>query len=242
MKKMKMNKMFAALSLCGCLAVLMGCGTTGSAGGETQAAVKPEKVEAALPEGISAIRVAYDLAKYGYGNYSASALIEAAEILAQTQTQPLDVAAEKETAADAGAGEPARPEFTPVNLLASAREFAAGDAAMLAWADTVEGSLGTATRGALGGPKEGMEVVAARSTDSYKLAFRAGEPATVFVSGDGSTDLDMYVYDENGNLIDYDEGNSDDCLIRWNPKWTGSFIIKIRNLGNVWNRYAIVTD
>ncbi|GHU82020.1 hypothetical protein FACS189468_5690 [Spirochaetia bacterium] len=228
------------------IAVLMGCMgcALAMAGGTKQSADagKPEKVEGSVSAGISAIRVAYDLAKYGYGSYSASALIEAADILAKTQTQPLEAAAEKDTAADAGAAETAHPEFTPANLIADAKKFAAGDATMLAWAAKVESSLGSATRGAVGGPREGVEAVAALSTMTYKLPFRAGQPATVFVSGDGSTDLDLYVYDENGNLIAYDEDYSDDCLVRWNPRWTGSFIIVVKNLGRVWNRYTLVTD
>ena len=36
--------------------------------------------------------------------------------------------------------------------------------------------------------------------DLYKIAFRGGEVARAAVSGDGDTRLDLYVYDENGNL------------------------------------------
>jgi hypothetical protein len=241
-----MKKMIVLMSLCGALAALTGCGTapqsaaagTGAAGAALD---KPEKANAPVSEGIAAIRVAYDLAKYGYSAYSASALIEAAEILSQTQTQPLGVAGETDQPAGADA-QTAHPEFTPVNLLADARNFAAGDKTLLAWADKIAGSLGSATRGAVGGPREGIEVVAAQGTVTYKLPFRANEIATIFVSGDGSTDLDMYVYDENGILVGYDEENSDDCLVRLSPKWTGSFTIVVKNLGGQQNRYAIVTD
>ena len=132
-----MQKMIVLMGLCGCLAALTGCGTTSGSTAGGAAPEKPEKAGAPVSEGIAAIRVAYDLAKYGYSAYSASALIGAAEILSQTQTQPLDAAGEAEQPAGEDA-QTAHLEFTPVNLLADARNFAAGDAAMLAWADKVE--------------------------------------------------------------------------------------------------------
>jgi hypothetical protein len=94
----------------------------------------------------------------------------------------------------------------------------------------------------VGGPREGINVVNARSSVTYRLPFQAGRPATVAISGDGSTDLDLYVYDENGNLIGYDENYSDDGTVRWTPRWTGSFIIEVRNQGRNWNRFVIATD
>jgi hypothetical protein len=82
-----------------------------------------------------------------------------AEILAKVQTKPLGVKPESaSSSADATSG---RPEFTPANLLADARKFAAGDTVMLAWADKVEKSLAAKTRGAAGGPREGIDFVSA---------------------------------------------------------------------------------
>ncbi|GMO11583.1 MAG: hypothetical protein Ta2D_13740 [Rickettsiales bacterium] len=62
------------------------------------------------------------------------------------------------------------------------------------------------------------------------------------VSGDGDTDLDLYIYDANGNLIEYDENYSDDCYVSWVPKWTGSYTIRIVNRGRVYNRFIIATN
>jgi hypothetical protein len=98
------------------------------------------------------------------------------------------------------------------------------------------------TRGVVGGPREGVAVVNGGGTIVYKLPFQAGRTATVFVSGDGSSDLDLYVYDERGVLFGYDEDYSDDCLVRWTPRWTGSFVIEVVNQGRNWNRFALATD
>jgi hypothetical protein len=242
---MGLCSMLAALALAGCAKPEQAQAGGAAAAGQTQAApaaaAKQEKPETPVSDGIAAIQTAYSLARYGYSNYSASALIGAAEIISQTQTQPLGVEGKAKGEAG-GAPETAHPEFTPANLLADAKNFASGDATMLAWADKVASASSGQTRGAVGGPREGIEVVNGRGTVTFKLPFQAGRTATVFVSGDGSSDLDLYVYDENGNLISCDEDYSDDCLVRWTPRWTGSFIIEVVNQGRNWNRFTLATD
>ena len=81
------------------------------------------------------------------------------------------------------------------------------------------------------------ETVKAKTTDVYDVTLRRGETFYIYVSGDGDTDLDLYIYDENGNLIDSDLEIRDSCLCSVTPKWTGKFKVKIKNLGNVYNRY-----
>jgi hypothetical protein len=83
------------------------------------------------------------------------------------------------------------------------------------------------------------DVVRAYSTDVYRMTFVGGKWEVLFVSGDGSTDLDLYVYDENNNLIAKDDDNSDDCLVRFIPRWTGRFTVKVVNRGRYANRYTL---
>ncbi|MEY3459906.1 MAG: hypothetical protein RL215_3063 [Planctomycetota bacterium] len=92
------------------------------------------------------------------------------------------------------------------------------------------------------GPKVAKEIVEAHSTDAYMVTFRAGEPASVVVIGDGDTDLDLRVYDENGNLVASDLDSTDRCIVNWCPRWTGKFRILVQNLGSVYNRYEIATN
>jgi hypothetical protein len=66
--------------------------------------------------------------------------------------------------------------------------------------------------------------------------------AEIVVVGDGDTDLDLYVYDANGNLIEYDEDYSDDCCVSWVPLWTGAYTIRAVNRGRVYNRFTITTN
>ncbi len=202
---------------------------------------KPESNRPASPE-ISALQTAAGLVKYGYANYSATALVEAAKIFAETKTQPLDV--EAEHGRTESVSEKSNPVgFESAQLLADAKKFAGKDKAILAYIKQVEKSIvSSSTRGAVGGPKVQKERVLGKDVDTYKVKFWSKELAEVCVSGDGDTDLDLYVYDENGNLIESDTDYTDDCVVRWVPAWTGTFIIKIVNRGALYNNYVIWTN
>jgi hypothetical protein len=86
------------------------------------------------------------------------------------------------------------------------------------------------------------DVVRAYSTDVYHMTFIGREWEALVVSGDGSTDLDLYVYDENNNLIAKDDDNTDDCAVRFIPRWTGNFTVKVVNRGKYANTYTLGTN
>lgn len=98
------------------------------------------------------------------------------------------------------------------------------------------------TLGVTGGPIVHHDSVQAGHFDQYEIAFNGGEVAAVGVDGDDDTDLDLYVYDENGNLVAKDDDLSDHCLVRWVPKWDGKFYIRIYNRGGVYNNYVMATN
>lgn len=78
------------------------------------------------------------------------------------------------------------------------------------------------------GTQAWSETVIGGRTDVYKIGFVGGEDAGVSISGDEG-DVDLYVYDENDNLICKSEtyGSKESCT--WNPRWTGMFKIKVMN-------------
>jgi hypothetical protein len=97
--------------------------------------------------------------------------------------------------------------------------------------------------GALRGPIYETTRVNAFGTDRFNaIMFRGGEEAIVTVSGDGDTDLDLYVYDSNGNLVASDDDGTDQCIATWTPRWTGRFYIHVKNRGEVYNRYVLRTN
>jgi hypothetical protein len=99
-----------------------------------------------------------------------------------------------------------------------------------------------AEAGAVGGPKETTDTVLPFRTDVFTIKFESDELAVVTIRGDGSTDLDFYVYDSNDNLVAKDDDSTDLCRMVWSPTWTGYFKIKIVNRGSEENRYRIITN
>jgi hypothetical protein len=207
-----------------------------------QAPQVPDKAANSQPASadLTALQTANSLAQYGYSKQSASALIGAAEILAQIQTRSLGV--QPEQSGTAGSDKEDKPEFTPASLLADARKLAAGDTTMIAWANEVEASLRTRTRGAVGGPRQGINTVNARSIQTFTFSFTANALAEIAVLGDGDTDLDLYVFDRNGNLITSDESYSGDAYVSFIPFVNGPWTVQVVNNGSVWNRYRILTN
>lgn len=210
----------------------------------TNAAPVDEKAE--VPEAVEMLQVAGQLVKYGYAQQSALPLIQAVEIY-QAYTGSKDIedptkATEANEGAPAGAagekGESAV-SFDVQKLLADATEYSDNDPNYLAIIETLKNS---GSRGATSNYDVHYDRVEAYSTDTYRIRFRGGERACVVVSGDGDTDLDLYIYDENGNLVASDTDYTDDCVCVWNPRWTGPFTIKIVNRGRVFNRYALAVN
>lgn len=212
-----------------------------------------EKQESTTPPSaeLNAIRLAQDLALYGYETESASALIEAANILISTPTQALEAEVVKGESATEETEKEGGFSLEPKDLIAAAKEFAGDDEVLLSSIAKLEGKLAAlgieATRGAFvrgktTGPAYSVTRVYAKATDTYSIRFRGGELAEIAVSGDGDTDLDLYVYDENGNLIKKDIDYTDQCYVSFVPAWTGSFIVKVVNRGSVYNNYTLVTN
>lgn len=86
-------------------------------------------------------------------------------------------------------------------------------------------------------PGSDVATVGAFSSISYDEDFFGGERANVVVVGDGSTMLQVTVYDENGNYITSATGYT--ASVTWYPRWTGEFTIRVTNLGAYGNRYVM---
>ena len=81
--------------------------------------------------------------------------------------------------------------------------------------------------GTFEGPKSDSGTIPGREIYVYRMDFNAGEKAEVAALGDG--DLDIKVYDENGNLITKDTASDGAPEVSWTPEWTGRFTIKVIN-------------
>ncbi len=201
-----------------------------------------EELKGNVSPAVSALRLAADLVRYGYSQQSALPLIDALQIISENPTQPLksEVEGVVEVSEDADKSGMVTLDFN--TILADAKDFADGNETLLGLLAQIESDNQGAHRGAVNGPSETWEKVAAGGTYTYRISFIADYLAEILVSGDGDTDLDLYVYDSNGNLIASDTDYTDDCYVSWVPRWTGNFIVKIVNRGRVYNRYVMLTN
>jgi hypothetical protein len=237
-----MKSIYFALALSGALLAFAGTAMAQERTGTNHAS--PEAAAKARPsaeaEAVQQLHLAHSLIDYGRKNKAPEGLITAARILAAHGTVALEEKPTQETSPGAPKSERTDKQagdISPRGLLDEAKAMSGYNPAVVALANSVEFS-----RSAVGGPKRTVDVVEPLEADVYKITFRGGEVARVAVSGDGDTRLDLYVYDENGNLIASAVGPGDDCLASWVPKWTGKFVIKVVNLGRVSNRYILVTN
>ena len=208
-----------------------------------QEAEKKQELQGEVSAPLSALRLANDLVKYGYAQQSALPLIEALQILNENPTQPLKAERKGETVDKSKKeGKSSTLSLDYDKILADAKAFAEGDETLQKLVAQVEADGKASHRGSVNGPSRAYEIVRGNSTDTYQISFVANYLAEIFVSGDGDTDLDLYVYDSRGNLIASDTDYTDDCYVCWIPRWTGRYTVKIVNRGPVYNNYVIVTN
>ena len=180
------------------------------------------------------ITLAHRLAVHGQRARQPLALITAAEILIDNPTRPLGPPSNQDTA---GAVIP-----DPTRLLASARSLAGADERLIAIIGPLERRARSIDRGSARGPRQLYGQVAAASRREHTVEFRGGEPAVIYVSGDGDSDLDLFVYDEAGQLVASATGPRDECVVRWQPERQGRFRVEVRNLGGASNWYWMATN
>lgn len=204
----------------------------------------PEKeaIQGEVSPSVSALKLATDLVKYGYAQQSALPLIDAMQIIIDNPTQPLGVEATGTTADGTNDKKTGTVTLDFNKILGDAKTFAEGDDQLLALIDQVEADSQAPSRGAVNGPKRGAFTVYGGCYNDFNVSFVKGYLAEVLVSGDGDTDLDLYVYDSNGNLIVADTDYTDDCYVNWVPRWTGRYTIRVVNRGPVYNNYVVLTN
>ena len=193
--------------------------------------------EKTTDQNMAYLRVSGELAQLAQDSKDAILMLAAARLEAMAATE--EVSRDKTSGSDtAKADVESKPERG--DLYALAKQFAGTNEALQTLIEDSKAS--GATKGAGGGPKSGTTSVLAGDTDVFRITFRGGEWAEVTVVGDGDTDLDLHVYDENGNLVDSDTDVTDVAYCGWIPRWTGTFRVEVKNWGRVYNRYRITTN
>ena len=73
--------------------------------------------------------------------------------------------------------------------------------------------------------------VQAYDSDIYWEWFVADVTAEICIEGDGRSDIDLWVYDENGNLIDKSTSYDAYECVSFTPIWDGEFQVVVENGG-----------
>ncbi len=98
-------------------------------------------------------------------------------------------------------------------------------------------------RGAAADPCDGAEWgahrVGAYASQTFSVCCNRGEYTQISVHGDGTTDLDLFVYDGYGRLVAQDTDSGDDCVATFFVTVGGNFRVVVRNFGGIYNDFTI---
>lgn len=124
-------------------------------------------------------------------------------------------------------------------MLASAKDFAGEDDILLGLIEDVEAE---GSRGRIGGAISRVSRLPAGMTDVWEVPFYGSSYAEVAIIGDGDTNLDVLVSDENGNTVCFDSSWTDKVGCDFVPAWNGYFYITVQNTGEARNSYYLMTN
>lgn len=124
-------------------------------------------------------------------------------------------------------------------MFAKAKELAADDEIILG---LIDDAMAEGSRGRIGGAVSWMSRLPAGQTDVWEVPFYGNSYAEIAVVGDGDTNLDVAITDENGNVFCYDVSWSDSLYCDFTPAWDGYFYVTVQNMGGVRNSYYLMTN
>jgi len=189
-------------------------------------------------DGVAQAALADQIARHADRTRDVLAMIAAARMLGQVSPRLVkhEIHTEGGAKPTAQSAAGASRDTSVAGLLARARQYAGGrhDLNQL-----IEEVARTVAKGRKDGPARAVNSLAVGATDVYTVQFNAKEPVMVAITGDGDTDLDLTVEDDNGNRICASNSAVDDEICRWTPKWTGAFRIRVRNVGPRASEYRL---
>jgi hypothetical protein len=191
----------------------------------------------AADDPIARLQLTADLLAAGRAAKDPLALIVAARIMKSLGGADTDLKPEAK-AAPSNAQKPGQP-VSPDTILVEARDLAKGDKITNLLIDE------TAAMGRAGGPgqpKTHQDTLQPAATDVYIVVFNGGQLAEAGIAGDGASDIDLAVYDENNHLVCRSTASTDREYCRWWPRWTGPFRIEVQNLGTAADLYRLATN
>lgn len=187
---------------------------------------------------IERLTLAGLLVNYGYETETALPLIQAVKIYQELNLCPIMddqkpvIEGEGETTDEEAMAK--RPARTEEQLLADATQFANGDLALLSLVNDCRKT----TRKPMKALYYRNDYIAPQKTHVWTVTLSGHKRSFVHLSGDGSSDLDLYLYDQEGREIDKDTSASDQCGLSVFDEQS-TIVVKIVNRGHVTNSYCL---
>lgn len=241
---MRRRTHLAALALTGCaLALWIAPAAAGDGDDEKGPNCKLEGKPKDADTTVTQLALAAELASWGRDNQHPGALALAARIIGGATCKPNDKVKDPKGSAKAadGAKDKHALAFSAEKLVEEAKSLCGKDEAALAAIEAMQ-TMGARSRGATGGALDWEDCVAPEEDYEVTLHFEGGEVADVLILGDGSTDLDLIIQDENGNDVEYDYDACENAHCLWVPEWSGEFNIIVRNRGDEYNAFHLYTN
>jgi hypothetical protein len=185
-------------------------------------------------EGVAQAALADQIARHADRTKDVLAMIAAARLLGQVSPRSVKFEIKTEGKPAAG-GEPSR-DTSVAGMLARAKQYAGGRNDLNGVIEEVSKFV---AKGRDDGPARVLGRIQGGTSDIYTISFNGNEPAMAAITGEGLTDLDLFVEDEKGNQICRSTSAVDDEICRWTPRWNGVFRIRVRNIGNAPNEYRL---
>jgi transcriptional regulator with XRE-family HTH domain len=135
--------------------------------------------------------------------------------------------------------DPADAPVEAATMLAMAKELAGDDDTLLG---LIEDAEAEGARGRIGGAVRHLSRLPGGMTDVWEVPFYGNSYAELAVIGDGDSNLDVLVTDENGNTVCFDVSWSDKVSCDFVPAWNGYFYITVQNTGSKRNSYYLLTN
>jgi hypothetical protein len=204
-----------------------------------QESEKKDSVQA--PESIQTLKLASELTLYGYKNNAVLPLIQAADLYLSVNTKELKAEA-REKGEGKETSKKEKVSFDVNKILADAKELAtleADETLYLTLIANLEKKAKDQTRSPINGVSKTYERVQAHAKDTYTVRFNAYQYSYIEVYGDGDTDLDLFVYDNNGNLLASDTRAAYNASVWIYANCTCPFKVVVKNNGNVHNNYML---
>ncbi len=214
--------------------------TAGKDGANVAAPGSPRAKADARATSVAHLATAYELIRIGEETKSPEALVLAAKLIAAHPTDPAD----KDSKTKLVKGdEPAKgdaAEVTPKALLAKAAKLSPRPY-VAELVKAAEGDIAELKRGNERGPQTYYRYISGNSRCVFNGVYLGGQLAAITVTTDnGAADLDIYVYDDRGNLIVRDERPSRNATVSWYPRYTGDFRIEVVNASGSGANYRYI--